>query len=569
MIPAFVPDDAPPGEKVIFERLKHCPADWVAIHSLDLAPWNGHRRTELDFLVIIPSHGILCLEVKSHSDIAYEDGSWFPPTLKAGPFKQALNARYSFRRRLVKLLPGCTDVPVVHCCAFPFAPFDIPAGISVHRTEYMDSRDIARAIARGALGLELLSRVADLIAVDPDLKPLRAPLPPAKVDEIVRLCIPVRLRRPEWRVEQSEREAEMDRLLRDQQKPVLNLTEQNRRVLVEGGAGTGKTLVAIEVARRAAMRGKRVALVCFNALVGEWMKSQVLVDQQHPHLVIERAYRLLSHRLGIDIPPNPDSRFWDVELLALAEQRLTDPEYEASGAFDFMVIDEAQDILARPRLFDCLMALLEGGADQGAFALFGDFDHQVLTNRDVLAETLRRAGGAKDTAKWRLDENCRNVKIVAETALKLSGFPPDVYSAYVRGSGRPSDIDFDTYSDSAQQEKLIQEVVRKFVNRGYRPRDITLVSCCAARSSAGARLADVGWSVGPAGTLSDRITYASVHAFKGMENRVIVITDAALTDGLAQRDVFYTAMTRSTDSVHVLIHERSAGILQSWLKGTE
>jgi hypothetical protein len=63
LIPAFVNEASPPGERDVFRLLAAGPADWVAIHSLDLAPWNRSARTEIDFLVIIPDSGILCLEV--------------------------------------------------------------------------------------------------------------------------------------------------------------------------------------------------------------------------------------------------------------------------------------------------------------------------------------------------------------------------------------------------------------------------------------------------------------------------------------------------------------------------
>ena len=54
------------------------------------------------------------------------------------------------------------------------------------------------------------------------------------------------------REEIQRREHEIELLLRDQQKPVLQLAALNERVIVTGAAGTGKTLIAMEVARRAA-----------------------------------------------------------------------------------------------------------------------------------------------------------------------------------------------------------------------------------------------------------------------------------------------------------------------------
>jgi hypothetical protein len=61
----------------------------------------------------------------------------------------------------------------------------------------------------------------------------------------------------------EENEAYVDQLTRDQAKVARILREQ-RRLKVIGGAGTGKTWLALEQARHLAARGERVALVCYS-----------------------------------------------------------------------------------------------------------------------------------------------------------------------------------------------------------------------------------------------------------------------------------------------------------------
>ncbi len=110
IIPAFVDDRTPPGEREVFNLLAAGPADWVALHSLDLAPWNRELRTEIDFVVIIPDAGILCIEVKSHQRISFDGQRWSPPDIKRSPFKQAADGRYSFYRRIRELIPRLAGV---------------------------------------------------------------------------------------------------------------------------------------------------------------------------------------------------------------------------------------------------------------------------------------------------------------------------------------------------------------------------------------------------------------------------------------------------------------------------
>jgi hypothetical protein len=118
LIPFSMDDQTPPGERDVFTYLAGGPHDWVAIHSLDLAPWNRSRRTELDFLVIVPDIGLLCIEVKSQDTISFDGSRWQPATIKRSPFKQAADAAHTFHRRLSELAPRFRHVPVVHCCVF-------------------------------------------------------------------------------------------------------------------------------------------------------------------------------------------------------------------------------------------------------------------------------------------------------------------------------------------------------------------------------------------------------------------------------------------------------------------
>ena len=105
LIPSFFDDRTPPGERDVFNMLAAGPDDWVALHSLDLAPWNRGLRTEIDFVVIVPDTGVLCVEVKSHDAISFENDQWYPPEIRRSPFKQASDGRHTFYRRLRELAP--------------------------------------------------------------------------------------------------------------------------------------------------------------------------------------------------------------------------------------------------------------------------------------------------------------------------------------------------------------------------------------------------------------------------------------------------------------------------------
>lgn len=567
LIPSFLDDRTPPGERDVFNMLAAGPDNWVALHSLDLAPWNHGLRTEIDFVVIVPDTGLLCVEVKSHETISFENDQWNPPEIRRSPFKQASDGRHTFYRRLRELAPQFRSVPVVHCCIFPKARFDLPPNLSVQPWELMDGRAF-QAFAKGdAFCSDLRARMRSSIETDGSLQPLARPMSPAQIETIVSTCFPIQKRRPSAREEIQRREQEMDRLLRDQQKPVLQLAALNERVVVGGAAGTGKTLIAMEVARRAADSGRRVGLVCFNQLVGDWMRAQVQRrSPAPPNLVTGRAIQIMAEMTGVTIPRDAPAHFWEHDLPEQLEERLTDPDFRVDALFDYLVVDEAQDLLARPRLWDCLARFLAGGIAGGSFCLLGDFDNQVLGERHGLDQALDAIRSAARPASYRLSENCRNYRIVGESAVRLSGLARDVYSGYMRSGGGLQNYDIFFYADEREQQEQLPRWMKEFKTQGYRPGDITVLSFRTSDDCAAARLAATGFRLRPAWQhAADCTAYTSVHAFKGLENKVIILTDVVLGELHFHRHLFYTGMTRANESVRVSCDKRSQQTLAGWL----
>ena len=78
MIPAQI-DESVEGsaERRIFELLAADPgsAGWTVLHSLGLARRPAGPYGEIDFVIIVPGEGIVCLEVKG-GRVSCRDGLW-------------------------------------------------------------------------------------------------------------------------------------------------------------------------------------------------------------------------------------------------------------------------------------------------------------------------------------------------------------------------------------------------------------------------------------------------------------------------------------------------------------
>jgi hypothetical protein len=432
----------------------------------------------------------------------------------------------------------------------------------------MDLRAFRGFYSGSAFCADLQARMKRSIAADGNLSRLDHRLCKDQIDMIVKCCIPMQRCRPDAREEIVRREAEMEKVLREQQKPVLQLAALNDRLVVSGAAGTGKTLIAMEVARRMAHRGRRVALLCYNQLGGNWMKQRI--EQSGPvlpNLVVGRAIRIMAEMTGVEIPGNPKQDFWERELPERLEDRLTDPDFKAAAVFDYLVLDEAQDFLARPRIRQHISQFLSGGMDKGAFALFGDFEHQVLEKRESMDQALAALDASSRPVRWKLSENCRNYRIIGETAVRLAGHCGSTYSGYLRAGGGVHNYDIYFYEHESAQLDMLSAWLKDFKAQGFKPSEITLLSFQADHSSAAARLIITGYKLRPAWQAGDLTAYASVHAFKGMENKVIIVTDVVLNNLEFDRDLFYTGMTRATESVRVLCDRRSQQCFCRWLAG--
>jgi hypothetical protein len=167
-----------------------------------------------------------------------------------------------------------------------------------------------------------------------------------------------------------------------EQYRILDLLADNPRCLFEGAAGTGKTLLALEYARRCAAARKRVLLVCFNKLLGEWLSGELASSVSNGRATAGRFYKCLRE---VIVASPTSTEFIQAEQCASGDTLFGEvyPFYgqlaleNASNKYDVIVVDEAQDFLRKPVL-DVLNAWLVGGLSDGRWAFFGDFHRQAI-----------------------------------------------------------------------------------------------------------------------------------------------------------------------------------------------
>jgi len=568
LLPSYCEDRSPPGEKKLFSLLERADRDWVVVHSLDLAPYNRNRRTEIDFLIIMPSKGIVCVEVKSHKNVYLDKKGWQPGTLQyRDPFVQARDGSSAFRRRIIDAFGAkYRSVPILPLVMFPCSRVEINSNVSVKSWDFIDKRSFDKADAHELLPHEIQRYFMTAIDQDPDLSVMRRELTAEEIDEIVLFCRPIRKRIPEFSEELLESKNRLDSILRAQQAPVMKLVELNEKVLVTGAAGTGKSLIGVEVAKIKAGEGKRVAYLCYNRLIGKWAARE-LQKTARPNLVAGPIYQVLFQIADIQPPQHPDSDWWENEAPIQILDKLTSLELRGIAQFDYIVVDELQDILARPMLWECLKGLFVDGVSNSSFLFLGDFELQSLSvDKEIIDASLTEISNI--STNWVLSENCRNYKAIGDATLLLSGFEKKPWSGFMRAGGGVGSWKIKTYKDPGDQQDKIEQLISRLLTEGFNPTDITVLSFNPHRSSIYENLKNSEHGIVSAENFeSAGVRYSTVKKFKGLEAKIVILSDVFFSPNEIdyQRRLFYTAMTRATERLFIFCKETSKDSLISWM----
>lgn len=556
MMPSFCPDDAPPGEKAIYAALQEgSDADgWLALHSLGIADHVRQVEGEADFVVIIPDTGIVVIEVKSHQSInRRDDATWKlgndAPTAR-GPFQQAGEAMHSLRKYLEKKKVDLRSIPMLSAVWFTSvrARTMLPPNPEWHDWQVLDSEDlksvpsaIQRTLAAGTKHLDRKIKYFAYGGVGPDAE---------TAERIASLL------RPKFElaiVAGDRRRARESQLITfiEEQFLALDAASENRAVLFSGPAGSGKTFLAMESARREAATGNCGRLLCFNRLLGKRLAiSMAGLDR----LTVGTFHQELLRLAGLDHAPEhsaPD--FWNEELPERAMEALI--EGGDALASDFLIVDEIQDIATEPYL-DVLDLIVEGGLQEGRLLFFGDFERQSIFENESGRDLLRSR--APYLSSHKLIQNCRNLPRIGYQVNLLSHLQPG-YQQFRRLDDGIDPI-FHRYQEGQDQSALLVAAIRGLKEDGYELNEIVVLS--PQRDGSTAATTSDPWLrqiLKPADGLPVRpgqVQYSTIHAFKGLDAPALIVTDldqAATADNFDS--LLYVGLTRATDRLIAFIEE--------------
>jgi len=317
-------------------------SNWLIIPNVGMRDAKGQHET--DIVLIHPDMGVVLVEVKGHR-VSIREGIWFGQEgtpLNPQPIKQALDNSKSLERLIRKSVEGLERLEIVFGLAFPntreikgeLTPDITPAQVLVSG-DLLEPDDLiermahARTVWNRALTAEQIEGIVRILRPDAEFR---------------------------WDAEArttATREA-LQQLCEAQITSMVSLG-QNRRVLVRGGAGTGKTHLGVLWARRSWLENDRVLLTCYNDPLADSLAAAIGFDLDDS-ITIGPFIRTVLAMPGMPeliIPPDADQHWWETEALG----HLVRYWPQIGARFDTIIIDEAQDF--SPAWIALLQALLD------------------------------------------------------------------------------------------------------------------------------------------------------------------------------------------------------------------
>ena len=534
MFPKVFPKDSnSSGERKVFEYFKiHAPDDWYILHSFRIPK---HKRVvfgEADFVVVAPDLGVFVLEIKS-GGVGFDGTNWSFTNREGktnykhrGPFQQAREAMFEIEKILFDKLGEMFDARHIHY-SYGVIFTDEDSFPADKMTEDESWRLLQRKDTNDYCGfIKYLYRQfeKELISLG---KQLPKKLSAADANDIALTLRPI-----------VECTVPLKSFLAQSEEDIINFTEEqleclddiydNSRVVVSGGAGTGKTLLAIEDAKRTAETKERVCFLCYNKNLASYIRLNIDKDNIDVYSIdsffVHYCKNILKEEF-IDVGSNDKNEYYR-ELLP--EQMLMALSIQDKKYDKLIVVDK----------------ILKNGLIDGNFTFYGDFALQAIY---LNAPDLSLLNNYAYYTNKKLKKNCRNTKNIGEELIKITGYPQDSYRLQIVGEP----VEFIPYSDRQEECDKLIGALRQLKEKGIKNNEIVILS-------PNIRIKSVVNDIDPnkylicnygENLIENMISFSTIHSYKGLESKIVVLVDI---EDYSKTNLLYVGISRARSKLIVL-----------------
>ncbi len=515
------------GEKLVYESLhRQLPNDNLVFYSKNLTEKNRFgvaKDREIDFIIFIPLQGILVIEVKGGS-ILRKNGIWFQNGIEIGsPITQVRDNAYTLKRKLSNH-NIMMNIPIAYALWFPEVKGNSGWKAAKDEIEFILFQE------------DLINPLPKILGA---IKSIGSHLPHINhIDKLLKdnLCIDlgqvVLTTKANGNVEEKIIE------LTENQLKVIDFIENENNAVIQGGAGTGKSIIVVQLAIKEKIKGKKVLILVYNSLIRQFLETAVT---EHDEIIV-KSFDSLFNFFGLE-KSSVNDRNANMKIMASYFDDLEDPL-----PFDSILIDEAQDF-SREFIENLFNHVTIYGENKVSFFCFFDANQAIQVDSEKDFSWKNRFENIIN-----LRVNCRNTKPIYDYAVRFlepeQQFIKKTWIGDKLPPGEPvKELVYKDYFTDLKRS-IIQILSEEF-RKGTKINEILI-----ARTSK--KIFYDGLSVGGRAIAmshkfeKDSILSASVRQIKGLESKVVilVVKESHLTTNI-NCDI-YTACTRAKERLYVL-----------------
>lgn len=554
MIPNYIDQENSKldGERMVFNWLLGNEIAGVAMHSL---LQKNHKRkmiAEVDFL-LISKKGILCIEVKGGQEIYRKEGEWYSASKKQvqnndpnhnkikDPFRQVKDCAYALKSYLIDTY-GRSSVEanylVGYAVVFPECKFTGTGNDLVTEVmfdcrwnldkfpKFIDNTFIywlmqekeKHSVNCDILTVQRINRLVDLFRGD--------------------FCVV-----PSMSLEFQHIEKQMLELT-DEQYDILDITSENKRVIIQGVAGTGKSILAVEKARQTIAKKQKVLYLCFNRNMAQYAKNS-LSDSDSEGSYVGTYHSLLQKALNRNDLYNSDIETVS-DLFAKGSHSIDE--------YDYLIVDEAQDLMYAC-VWETLSFFLKNGMEKGRWIVFIDPNQNLFNQSDSYDFAWEYLKESYSPFNFSLTRNCRNTEQIGRRTSVMTLVPP---AKHMKLSGPK--VMAKSYQSDDEMISMLKKDLSSLFSGGVVPSEIVILSKNKLCNSAIFKKASLcNLDVIEISNISEinkrALNYFTIQSYKGLESKIVMLIDVDGFKSNQNRALNYVAMSRAKILLYVFYKE--------------